>query len=116
METPAADRSLREFRLAVYQSLGRRKDTVFELWEAALVSPGPANLVHLSLAPPFRRQWPSACDALAAGQVSPARCRALIHASLPDPPAPARPVWAGDGTVWPRPAAKTSPARTYGHR
>lgn len=24
-------------------------------------------------------------------------------------------MWVGDGTVWPRPAAATSPARTYGH-
>jgi DDE superfamily endonuclease len=115
MATPTAEQTLRQFRQAVYQTLGHRKDTLFELMEAAVVSPGPANLVHLSLAAPFRRRWPSACDALADGQVSPARCRALLHASVPEPPAPARPLWAGDGTVWPRPAAATSPARTYGH-
>jgi hypothetical protein len=112
--TPEA--TLRTFRQAVYQTLGRRKDTLFELLEAAAVSPGPATLVRLSLAVPFRRGWASASDALADGQVSPAGCRALVHAYLLDPPPPARPVWAGDGTVWPRPAAKTSPARTYGHR
>src|SRR6266516_8060906 len=115
MQDTTAEPTLAQFRQAVYQSLGRRKDTLFELLEAAVVSPGPANLVHLSLAGPFRRRWPSACDALADGQVSPAGCRALLHGYLPEPPAPARPLRAGDGTGWPRPAAQTSPARTYAH-
>ena len=115
MQDTTAEPTLAQFRQAVYQSLGRRKDTLFELLEAAVVSPGPANLVHLSLAGPFRRRWPSACDALADGQVSPAGCRALLHAFLADPPPPGRPLWAGDGTGWPRPAAATSPGRTYGH-
>lgn len=114
MNTAALD-TLRRFRRAVYRSLGRRKDTLFELLDAALAAPVRSPLVRLSLAAVFRRRWPSACDALADGQVSPAGCRALIHAHLADPPAPARPLWAGDGTVWPRPAAKTSPERTYGH-
>jgi DDE superfamily endonuclease len=116
MQTPTAETPLVQFRQAVYRALGRRKDTLFELLEAALVSPGPANLVHLSLAPVFRRRWPSASDALADGQVRPAQCRALIHAHLADPPASGRSVWVGDGTTFPRPAAKTSPERTYGHR
>jgi DDE superfamily endonuclease len=115
MQPTAAAQPLCAFRQAVYQTLGRRKDTLFELMEAALVSPGPATLVHLSLAAPFRRRWASACDALADGRLWPARCRALLHAYLPEPSAPGRPLWAGDGTVWPRPAAGTSPARTYGH-
>lgn len=116
MQTTTAEATLSQFRQAVYRTLGRRKDTLFELLEAAVVSPGPANLVHLSLAAPFRRRWPSASDALADGQVRPARCRALLHAHLADPPGSGRPVWAGDGTIWPRPAAKASPERTYGQR
>ena len=76
--TTALD-TLRQFRQAVYRSLGRRKDTLFELLEAALLSPARATLVRLSLTPAFRRRWPSASDALADGQVSPARCRALLH-------------------------------------
>ncbi len=116
MQPTTAAPSLEAFRQAVYRTLGRRKDTLFELMEAALVSPGPANLVHLSLAAVFRRRWSSASDALAEGQVRPAQCRALLHAQVEDRPAPARPVWAGDGTTFPRPAAKASPARTWGHR
>lgn len=115
MTTTAALETLGHFRQAVYQTLGHRKDTLFELMEAVLVSPVRTTLVRLSLTPAFRRRWPSACDALADGQVKPARLRAVLHAALPEPPAPARPLWAGDGTVWPRPAAKTSPERTYGH-
>lgn len=116
MQPTTAEATLSQFRQAVYRTLGRRKDTLFELLEAAMVSPGPANLVHLSLASVFRRRWPSACDALADGQVRPAQCRALLHASLTDPLAPRRPIWAGDSTTWPRPAAKSSPERTWGHR
>ena len=116
MQPTTAEATLSRFRQAVYRCLGRRKDTLFELMEAAVVSPGPANLVQLSLAAVFRRRWPSASDALADGQVRPAQCRALLHAHLDDPPGPGRPVWAGDGTTFPRPAAKASPERTWGHR
>jgi hypothetical protein len=120
MQQTPATQPLRAFRQAVYRSLRRRKDTLFELLEAALASSGPANLVHLSLAAVFRRRWPSASDALADGQVYPAHCRALIQAHLAADEATrsprSRPVWAGEGTTWPRPAAKTSRARTWGHR
>ena len=40
--TPAAH-SLEQFRRAAYQTLGPRKDSLFELLEAALVSPGPCT-------------------------------------------------------------------------
>lgn len=115
MDTTLAHRTLQQFRQELYRTLGRRRDALFELLDAALVAPARATLVRLSLAAPFRRRWPSACDALADGQIHPARCRTVLQAHLPEPPVPARPLWAGDGTVWPRPAAKTSPARTYGH-
>ena len=116
MQPTTADQPLRAFRQAVYQTLGRRKDSLFELLEAALASSGPANLVHLSLAAVFRRRWSSASDALADGQVRPARCRAVIQRVLAEEAEEARPIWVGDGTSWPRPRAKTSPARTWGHR
>ena len=112
MQDTTAISPLRACRQGVYQSLGRRKDTLFELVEAVLGTSGPANLVHLSLAPGFRRRWSSASDALAEGQVYPARCRAVIHRHLDDPGDGARPVLVGDGTSWPRPGAKTSRERT----
>lgn len=115
MDTPQAHRTLEAFRQDLYQTLGRRRDALFELLDAVLVAPARSTLVRLSLLPVFRRRWPSTCDALADGQVHPARCRAILHRALADPPSPQRPLWAGDGTVWPRPAARTSPERTYGH-
>jgi hypothetical protein len=116
MQQTTADQPLHTFRQAVYRSLGRRNDTLFELLEAALGASGPANLVHLSLTEVFRRRWSSASDALADGQVYPARCRALIHEYLDAPTDGGRPVWVGDTTTWARPAAKTSRERTWGHR
>ena len=92
MQETTATAPLRSFRQAVYQSLGRRKDTLYELLEAAVGASGPANLVHLSLVPAFRRRWSSASAALAAGQVYPARCRALIWEQVEDPPGETRPV------------------------
>src|SRR3712207_5599925 len=114
-DTPALH-PLEQFRRAAYQTLGPRKDSLFELMEAALASPGPGTLVRLSLAPVFRRGWASASDALADGGVDADRCRALIAATQRANPLDGRPVWALDGTVWPRPAAMTSAERTYGHR
>src|SRR4051812_30544822 len=116
MQTTPAWEALRQFRLAAYRTLGHRKDSLFELMEAVLAGSGPATLVRLSLAAVFRRAWPSAPDALADGAVDADRCRELVQTMTIEPTASGRPVWAVDGTVWPRPAAGTSPERTYGHR
>ena len=116
MQTPAAWEALKQFRLAAYRTLGHRKDSLFELMEAVLAAPGPATLVRLSLAAVFRRAWPSAPDALADGDVDADACRRLVQCTPIEPAAGGRPVWALDGTIWPRPAAGTSPERTYGHR
>src|SRR6266550_3612784 len=116
MQTPPAWETLKQFRLAAFGTLGLRKDSLFELMEAVLAGPGPATMVRLSLAAVFRRAWPSAPDALADGGVDADRCRELVQRMRIEPPSGGRPVWALDGTVWPRPAAGTSPERTYGHR
>lgn len=110
--------TLDRFRHQLYQLvLGHRKDTMFELMEAALISSGPTTLVRLSLSPVFRRRWPSAPDGLTDGTLDPEQARALIQTYLPGQQAPdQRPLWALDGTIWPRPAAVTSPQRTWGHR
>ncbi len=116
MEQTTAYHSLNLFRLEVYScALGQRKDTMFELMEAALVSSTPATLARLSLAPVFRRRWPAASDALADGSLDRQGCQELVHGQLAQVPIYGRPVWAVDATVWPRPAAITSPERTYGH-
>jgi DDE superfamily endonuclease len=107
---------LRSFRQELYDALGLRQDSLFELVDALLSSLERRTLVRLSLCPCFRRRWPSACDALSDGAVEVSAVRALFQASLPPPDPAARPVWVVDGTHWPRPAAATSPARTWEHR
>lgn len=116
MQTTLAWETLKEFRLAAYRTLGHRKDSLFELMEAVLAGSGPATIVRLSLAAVFRRSWSSAPDALADGAVDGDACRRLVQQTVIEPVPSGRPVWAVDGTVWPRPAAVTSPERTYGHR
>ena len=107
---------LRSFRQELYDALSLRQDSLFELVDALLTSPERRTLVRLSLSPCFRRRWPSACDALADGTLNVGGLRALFQTSVP-PLAPGeRPLWVIDGTHWPRPAAATSPARTWEYR
>jgi hypothetical protein len=107
---------LRSFRQELYDDLGLRQDSLFELVDALLSSPERRTLVRLSLCPCFRRRWPSAPDALADGSLDVAGLRTLFQAAVP-PLAPGeRPLWVIDGTHWPRPAAVTSPARTWEYR
>lgn len=109
---PAA---LERFRARLYHGvLGKRRDALFELLDAVLSDDGPTSLVRRSLVPCFRRGWPSACDALSDGTLGAATLGRLCVRSLPRAPDGARELWALDGTTWPRPAAKTSPERTWG--
>ena len=112
----AALAPLRVFRQQLYTTvLGHRQDSAFELLDSVLVGQGPTSVVRLSLAPVFRRRWPSACDALSDGSLEVGPLRRLCVRALPVPTAGEREVWALDGTVWPRPQARASAARTYGY-
>src|SRR5215211_5488378 len=115
MPTTDASQRLAEFRQEVYRRiLGHRQDSLFEIIDALLTAAGPATLAQLSQAPSVQRRWPSFPDALAAGTLDrPARTR-LLTTTRPTPTPGERAVWALDGTVWPRPQARTSPERTYG--
>jgi hypothetical protein len=105
---------LARFRSAFYRDvLGLRRDAQFDLLDAVLTDAGPTSLVRRSLSPGFARGWASTCDALSDGTLDFAAARRLCVASLPPPPAGERELWALDGTTWPRPAAKTSPDRTW---
>ncbi|GEM_PF-2532528 len=55
---------LEKFRQAIYDSLGKAKDAVFELMDAILTSPSIPSFVSLSQSPVFRRQWSSIYAAL----------------------------------------------------
>ncbi len=117
LQTTAARQRLDQFRQAVYRhTLGYRKDSLFDRTDAILTGAGPANRARLSLAPGFRRRWASVADALADGTLHEPARRALLAVALPPPPAGERPLWVVDASTWPRPAAVTSPERTYAHR
>jgi DDE superfamily endonuclease len=108
---------LRHFRKELYGSLGLRQDSLFELVDAALTAAHRSTLVRLSLTAAFRRRWPSTCDALADGSIELGAMRALFARTLVDSAVvDGRPVWAIDGTNWPRPAARTSAERTWEYR
>ncbi len=116
MTDPKLLARLRSFRQELYDDLGLRQDSLFELVDAVLTAPERRTLVRLSLCPCFRRRWPSTCDALADGTLDVGGLRALFQTCVPLPGPGERPLWVVDGTHWPRPAAATSPARTWEHR
>src|SRR5690349_720132 len=68
LETESWER-LGHFRNALYDDLGLRQDSLFELVDAALTASHRSTLVRLSLTAAFRRCWPSTCDALADGSI-----------------------------------------------
>jgi DDE superfamily endonuclease len=110
MTTPQSP--LAHFRAECYQTFGRRRDSLCDLLDAVLTSERVSSLVRLSLAPVFRRGWPSLFDALTDGRLDLAALRRLWVRTLPAPPPDQRVLWALDGSTWPRPEAKTSPERT----
>ena len=116
LETDAWER-LRHLRRELYDDLGLRQDSLFELLDAMLTTPQRSTLVRLSLSTVFRRRWPSTCDALSDGSIDTAALRQLFARALADSaPVEGRPVWVIDGTNWPRPAARASADRTWEYR
>lgn len=116
LETDAWEK-LRHFREELYDDLGLRQDSLFELLDAVLTTPQRSTLVRLSLSSVFRRRWPSTCDALADGSIDVAALRELFVRELPDSATiDDRPLWVIDGTNWPRPAARASADRTWEYR
>jgi hypothetical protein len=109
---------LRHFRQALYDDLGLRQDSLFELVDAALTAAHRSTLVRLSLSVAFRRRWPSTCDALADGSLDQVALRKLFASTLSDSAVDvdSRAVWVIDGTNWPRPAARASAERTWEYR
>jgi len=102
------------FRQELYDSLGLRQDSLFELADAALTAPHHSTLVRLSLTAAFRRLWSSTCDALADGWIDVAALRSVLTRGLMDwATVEGRPLWVIDGTNWPRPAARSSADRTW---
>ena len=54
--------ALQAFRRAAYDCLRQAQDALFELVDAALLTPAVTAFAELSCAPVFRRRWPSLYD------------------------------------------------------
>jgi hypothetical protein len=101
---------LEKFRQAVYDSLGKAKDAVFELMDAVLTSPSIPSFVSLSQSPVFRRKWSSIYAAL---HDSRPPKRKLLKLMVEQVVTDEQPFLAGDNSFWARPEAKTLKDRTF---
>ena len=108
------DLKLKLFRAQVYHLLGNAQDAVFELTDAAILSPSPSSLAELSLSPVFRRKWHSVYEALE--DCHPSRYKLMeVYINQMQIPENQRPLLVGDHTAWLRPDAVTLQERTYEH-
>ena len=74
---------VRAFRAAVYECLGRRRDALFEVMDAASGGGAADSLPHLSLVPAHRRGHGRVYAALRNGVVdAPRLCAALVRRRL----------------------------------
>jgi hypothetical protein len=116
-QVSACRQRLDAFRREFYRSLTRWADTLFELADAVLCTPGPVtSLPELSLAGIHRRGHGSTYAALADGRLEVDRLRmALACVDLPRG-SDGQIRLAVDVTPWPRPDAECSPQRAHAHR
>jgi hypothetical protein len=118
-----------EFRKAVYQSLRRRADTLFDLIDALTVAGQVSSPVALSEQKPFRRKFGSVYDGLENGEIDIGEMLSLLPDCVPEESetiAGYR-VYAVDATANEHEAAETLPDRSvlksskvepmrYGHK
>src|SRR5918912_1291872 len=103
---------LRTFRTGIYRSLGRRRDALFEMIDAASCGGAVDSLPRLSLVPLHQRRHGSVYAALSHGTVDPQQLRATLARH---PLAGGQPAFAVDVSVVARCDAETSPGRAYYH-
>lgn len=77
-------KSLSEFRKAVYQSLKRRADVLFDLIDALTVAGQVSSPVALSEQKPFRRKFCSVYDGLENGEMDMDELLSLLPACMPE--------------------------------
>lgn len=107
--------ALNRFRSDLYQCMGSRADSLFELTDALLSHAGKIDsLPHLSLEPDFGRGHGMVYQALNDGQIDRWQA-AQLQLDGPVPRMRGRIVLAVDSTPWLRPEAPTSPELLFCH-
>ena len=100
-----------EFRQAIYaHGMGKRRDALFETWDALMLQGMKTSFPWLSLSGIFRRKWHSLYKALQQGEIDANWLTSYLAQQVPQ---------AGichfslDGTGWPRLRARTMDDRQY---
>jgi len=102
---------LSEFRQALYdQAFTQRRDALFELLDALLLSAPQPSFPMLAGSPFCQRQWPSLYQAIEEGEIDQAWLRTFLAQHVP---AHGVCYFALDCAAWPRPYADTLPDRQY---
>ena len=112
MHTPVGLDAVRAFRAGIYRALGRRRDALFELLDAASRGGRPIACPHLSLVAGHRRGHGSVYAALREGTVDGSALRAALAGQ---PLGHGQAAYAVDVSVVARCDAETSPGRAYYH-
>jgi hypothetical protein len=100
-----------EFRQAIYaHGMSKRRDAIFEAWDALILHGMKSSFPWLSLSGVFRRKWHSLYKALEQGEIDDNWLTSYLAQQVPH---------AGvchfslDGTGWPRSRARTMDDRQY---
>lgn len=100
-----------EFRQAIYeQFFGKRRDALFEAWDAMLIQGTLTSFPVLSLNTVFQRKWHSLYKALEKGEIDSDGLTNHLSQMVPQEGVC---YYALDGTGWPRPRARTMDDRQY---
>lgn len=101
---------LAAFRQDAYDCFTRAQDAFFELSDAIMTTEAAPSFAHLSLAPVFRRRWPSLYEAIDDVCIDEEALLRLYLAHRPE-----HTPLIIDHTAWPRLSANTLKERTFEH-
>ena len=100
-----------EFRQAIYaHGMSKRRDALFEAWDALVLHGMKTSFPWLSLSGIFRRKWHSLYKALEQGEIDMNWLASYLAQQVPQA---AICHFSLDGTGWPRPRARTMDDRQY---
>ncbi len=100
--------TLQAFRGALYTLFERQADALMESTDALLSAQSARSVAELTLAPVFRRHWPSGYAALQDGRIDHPGWRQLMATTVPCPQEGGRLLLAGDASNIPRPESPTA--------